>query len=387
MEFPSFLIYGVKVMYKKVVIGSTERGVLYRDKQFVSLLGPGMYRFLSLTKKFSVEVFDIVKHPELAGGIARVILKENPKKYEQWLFKVSIPSREVGVLYRDGVAFTLLAPGDERLFWRGLAELDVSRFDIRDDFEVPSEVLKDVATVARESELLDLKVPEQCRGILFEAGVIRRELVPGRYGFFRAKRDLSSVVLDTRVSAMEVSGQEMLTKDKVSLRVNVTVAYAVCDVSLAVRSVSDISGEIYRTVQLAIRQAVGEKTLDELLENKEALNKGLLKDVVDFLSAFGVRVSRVGVKDIILPGDMRTLMNQVVEAEKAAQAQNIRRREETAATRSLLNTARMMEDNPVLLRLKELEAVERISSKVEKLTVYDGLKGVMNGLVSLGTEK
>ena len=99
---------------------------------------------------------------------------------------------------------------------------------------------------------------------------------------------------------------------------------------------------------------------------------------------FGIEVSRVGVKDIILPGEMRTLFNQVVEAEKAAQAQNIRRREEVAATRSLLNTAKMMENNPLLLRLKELEAVERISDKVEKLTVYDGLKGVMKGLVSLG---
>jgi hypothetical protein len=75
---------------------------------------------------------------------------------------------------------------------------------------------------------------------------------------------------------------------------------------------------------------------------------------------------------------MRILLNQVVEA---AEAQNIRRREETAATRSLLNTAKLMESNPVLLRLKELEAVERISEKVDKITGYDGLKGVIDGLL------
>ncbi|MCB1810388.1 MAG: slipin family protein, partial [Candidatus Competibacteraceae bacterium] len=89
------------------------------------------------------------------------------------------------------------------------------------------------------------------------------------------------------------------------------------------------------------------------------------------------------VKDIILPGEMKTILNQVVEADKAAQANVIRRREETAATRSLLNTARLMDENPTLLRLKELEALEKVTGKIDKLTVFGGLEGVLSGLVSL----
>ncbi len=370
-------------MYRKFVIGSTERGILYKNRQFVRLLAPGTFRMFSALESYSAEVFDIVKTPELSGPIASIIFRDSSSLVESFLYRVSTGPREVAVVYRDARAAAVIGPGQERLFWKGVWELQVKRFDITDEYEINRETLRDISGIIDETKVLEVRVPEQCKGILFESGVIVRELQPGYYGFFRAQRQLLATVLDTRVTALEVSGQEMLTKDKVSLRVNLTVAFSIVDVSKAVRSLSDISGEIYRTAQLALRQAVGEKTLDELLENKEALNRGLASEVSTSLEKFGIEISRIGAKDIILPGDMRILLNQVVEAEKAAQAQNIRRREEFAATRSLLNTARMIEGNPVLLRLKELEAVERISSKIEKLTVYDGLKGVMNGLVKL----
>ena len=88
-------------------------------------------------------------------------------------------------------------------------------------------------------------------------------------------------------------------------------------------------------------------------------------------------------KDVILPGEMKEILNQVVQAEKAAQANVIKRREETAATRSLLNTAKLMEESPTLLRLKELETLEKVTEKIDKLTVFGGLEGVLSNLVKL----
>lgn len=85
-------------------------------------------------------------------------------------------------------------------------------------------------------------------------------------------------------------------------------------------------------------------------------------------------------KDVILPGEMKEILNRVVEAEKVAQANLIKRREETAATRSLLNTARLMDENPTLMRLKELETLEKVTAKIDKLTVYGGLEGVPGGV-------
>jgi regulator of protease activity HflC (stomatin/prohibitin superfamily) len=95
------------------------------------------------------------------------------------------------------------------------------------------------------------------------------------------------------------------------------------------------------------------------------------------MEQYGVRMAAIAIKDIILPGDIREILNQVVAAEKQAQANLIRRREETAATRSLLNTAKLMEDNPLLVRMKELETLEKIAEKVEKIHVFGGLRGLL----------
>jgi len=102
--------------------------------------------------------------------------------------------------------------------------------------------------------------------------------------------------------------------------------------------------------------------------------------------ASGIALVSIGVKDVILPGDMKDILNQVVAAEKTAQANNIKRREETAATRWLLNTAKLMSDNPVLMRLKELEALEKVNAKVDGITVFGGMDGVMKELVKIGIQ-
>ena len=112
-----------------------------------------------------------------------------------------------------------------------------------------------------------------------------------------------------------------------------------------------------------------------------------LRQVAERLASQGLAVRSVGVKDVILPGEMKTILNQVMEAEKRAQANLIQRREETAATRSLLNTARLMEENPLLLRLKELESLERLVEKVGRIDLRagdgQGFDALLNKLVRI----
>ena len=140
---------------------------------------------------------------------------------------------------------------------------------------------------------------------------------------------------------------------------------------------------LYKELQFGLRAAVGIRTLDELLENKTIIDEVVSNHIQRRVQGFGLEVESVGVKDIILPGDMKTLLAKVVEAEKAAQANVIRRREETAATRSLLNTAKVMEDNPTALRLKELETLEKVTEKIDKISVFGGLDGVLKDLVKI----
>ena len=134
---------------------------------------------------------------------------------------------------------------------------------------------------------------------------------------------------------------------------------------------------------VGLRAAVGTRKLDVLLEDKTAIDRDIADHLGKRFADIGLSVISVGVKDIILPGDMKDLLGKVVEAEKAAQANVIRRREETNATRSLLNTAKVMESNGVALRLKELETLEKVTENVGNLSVVGGLDALLNGLVNI----
>ena len=122
-------------------------------------------------------------------------------------------------------------------------------------------------------------------------------------------------------------------------------------------------------MQLALRAFIGGFTLDELLARKDTIAKEILENVQVKISDLGLVVADGGIRDVILPGDMKEIMNQVLVAEKKAQANSIMRREETASTRSLLNTAKLMEENEMLWKLKEMEYVEKIADKIGEITI------------------
>jgi regulator of protease activity HflC (stomatin/prohibitin superfamily) len=200
----------------------------------------------------------------------------------------------------------------------------------------------------RFASLAMFNVVEEARaGLLFIDNRYIRTLAPGKYAFWAVTGNPRVDIVDMRRQTIEVPGQEILSRDKVSLRVNILAGYQVRDAVKAKRTIKDFEAYLYRLLQLTIRQALGKKTLDEILAEKTQLDESSISVVRAEMIALGVEVGAVALKDIILPGDMREIMNQVVSAEKQAQANLIRRREETAATRSLLNTAKLLEDNPI----------------------------------------
>jgi regulator of protease activity HflC (stomatin/prohibitin superfamily) len=237
--------------------------------------------------------------------------------------------------------------------------------------------------VAGLAGVLLVQVADYHVGVLTVDGKLQALLGAGAYGFWRYNRQVQVECVDLRSQALEISGQDILTKDKVGLRLNLSATWRYDDVQKAFANTAKPAELVYRELQLGLRAAVGTRTLDALLEDKATIDTIVKDFAAQKLMAAGITLEGVGVKDIILPGEMKTILAQVVEAEKSAQANVIRRREETAATRSLLNTAKLMEDNPIALRMKELETLERVAERIDKISVFGGLDQVLNGLVKL----
>lgn len=368
---------------KRVVIGDGERGLVYQNRQLVRVLSAGVYRMFDPLKRIDVAVHNIA-NPEYTGRDADALIARLGDRLDETFVLADIGADEVGLVSRNGKLEDVLAPGSRKLYWRGLVKVEVQRVSMAEDLEVDALVTRRLRQLGVLSKVaVTAEVPAESAGLVFVDGKLARTLAPGAYAFWNFQKNVGAEVIELRVQSVEVSGQELLTRDKVSLRVNLAASMRVTDPVAARTKVARFGDHLYRELQYGLRKAVSAKTLDELLGDKASLDADIFGYVRGQVGAFGVEVLGVGVKDVILPGEMKEILNSVVQAEKAAQANVIRRREEANATRSLLNTAKLIEESPVLMRLKELEALEKVTEKIDRLTVFGGLDGVLKQLVTL----
>lgn len=279
---------------------------------------------------------------------------------------------EVAIVSLDGEAKHLVPPNTTRAFWKTLTSVDVELIDTATELRVAKHHLNRLDLGRSGTAVVFAIVEAHEAGLLTIDGELKERLPPGRHAFWQVGRTVKITKIDLRPQPLEVTAQEILTKDRVGIRVTLTAFTKVIDPERAALASADVSGTLYRLVQFAIREAVATRTLDEILAARDTIDQEVRRFVAERALALGAEVGEIGVKDIILPGDVRELLNKVVEAERVAKANLIRRQEETAATRSLLNTSKLMEDNPLLLRLKELEALEKLVEKVGRIDLHAG---------------
>ena len=167
------------------------------------------------------------------------------------------------------------------------------------------------------------------------------------------------------------------------------MTWQVTDAVAAVAVTGDLDKALYREAQLVLRAALGGRSLDALLSDKEAVGGEVEREIQARAKAYGVVVKSVGIRDVVLPGEMKTILNQVILAEKQAEANLIKRREETAAARSQANTARLLAENPVLARMKELESLQEILAGAKATFVFgrEGIAGQIRGLLKEDAEE
>jgi regulator of protease activity HflC (stomatin/prohibitin superfamily) len=375
-------------MFKNIVISPSKLGVESRLGRVIRVHGPGEYRHWAFSKS-EFELVDL-NEPEVKLPGVESKLRDTKSALIPHIDVVDIGAMEIGVVYKQDRPVSLLAPGARVLYWKAAQPVRIERMDLR-QLEVPeaffrialmSAITTPLAQDFNRLAITKLIAPHEV-GVLYVDGKFLRLLSPGQYAFWKCGRHVNIDVIDLRSQFSDVAGQEILTKDKLTLRVNLSAHWKVQDAVLAKAAALDFKDALYRQLQFALRLSIGTRTLDELLANKQILDDEVLALSAQKAQNLGLELLSVGVKDIILPGEIRELLNQVVQAEKSAQANVIKRREEIAATRSLLNTAKLLDESPTLLRLKELEALEKVSEKVGNLTVLGGVEGLVKQLVSL----
>jgi regulator of protease activity HflC (stomatin/prohibitin superfamily) len=368
-------------MFRYVTINEDERGLLIHDGRFDKLLEPGRHRLVALpTTSLRVERF-AVKDAEMTSNWARIIEKNRPELAARLFEIVSVGEGEVAIVSFDGRPTHLLGPWKTRYYWKVLNEVSTEYIDTRSQYRAEKKHAN--AIDAKTTTLLvEHTVGENEAGLLYIDGVLTEKLQPGRHAFWQVDRKVQVARYDLRPLPIEITAQEILTRDRVALRVTLTAYCQVTDPETLAAATNDHNTYVYRLVQFGVREAIASRKLDEILNNRDTIDSELRTYVESHIGDIGVRITELGVKDVILPGDMRELINKVVEAEKVAQANLIRRQEETAATRSLLNTAKLMENNPILMRLKEIEALEKLTEKVGRIDLHAGESAGLDALMT-----
>ena len=351
------------------VVAPNQRVVVLRNGAPVAWLEPGLHYLWQNHRDVRVMLLDLSQgainvdeRPDLAGVVPTHVADP-----------LEIASGEIALLYREGRAFRYLGPGSY-LVWTKPRRIEARLYSTRG---VMTQVPEADWGLLPASQFVVNTVHPYEQGLLWIDGEFISELGAGRYGVHSADRKVEVSVVDTREREIAITGQEVMTSDKVTLRLNLIVKFRVREPLVSVSTQSDLQGALYSEAQLVARAYIGATSVDELLEARAAASQEMLRDLEARAASWGVEIVRIDLKDLILPGEMKSLLNQVIEAQKKADAQVIMRREETAATRSQANTARMLENNPMLWRLKELETMREMAESVGSLTIVAGSDDIL----------
>jgi regulator of protease activity HflC (stomatin/prohibitin superfamily) len=234
-------------------------------------------------------------------------------------------------------------------------------------------------------------VTEGTTALLYENGVLSRVLPPGRHFYWSFPWSPRRVAqwFDLRERSTTIKNQEILTADKVSVRLSILVYFKVVDPKAAALQVDDYEARIYEDVQLAARRFLATRTLDQILRDRNDLSDAIRQDVKTSAQSFGVEIRRADVKDLVFPGNLREIMNKVIESERAGEARLIEARNQAEVSRLTTEAearaaevrlqaeekaARLLRESPELMKLRELEVLREI-----------GLKG--NNQFYIGMEK
>ncbi len=346
----------------KTIITENQRGLLFHNGKFITLLNAGKYHVFG-EKKIELVSLD----QPLASKIASldVLLKNSAVAADTTV--IDVPDEELALHFING-RFTEALTAGTYAFWSVHDKHTFTRINMTEP-ESAAEIPQFMFTRIPTHLYTKVEVAEYMKARLYYNKHLVRLLDSGIYYFWQYKTKVNADYVDTRLTQLTITGQEILSKDKVCLRINFICNYKITDYTKVLTEIDNYEEQLHIAAQLALREYIGRHTIDEILENKDEISEQVFEKLKLKAREFYIDIMDAGIRDIILPGEIREIMNSVLIAEKRAQANVITRREEVASTRSLLNTAKLMDENRTLYKLKELEYLERICENVGNISV------------------
>lgn len=350
---------------KIMTLTPEQRAVILKNGKIEKVVSEG--RIYALLK--TVEVFNIFDQVEFKSIKNEYALLYPAFKKEVELYEIK--DYQIGVVFKENMYSGILKPG-KYIYWKSKVNRQIIKLDLR-TYCIPDSI--DIITVMNpdlNEYVISYAIAPYQKGLLLVDNRLEKILEPGNYFYLKGEKSVYMYTVDMRQQQIEVLGQEIMTREKIPLRINFYCQYKIEDAEKAYLHVREYEKQFYLLIQMILREYIGTLLLDEMLEKKIEVEKYINEKIALKGEGIGLSVISSGIKDVILPGEIREIMNRVLIAEKRAQANVITRREETASTRSLLNTAKLLDENKTLYHLKELEYIERISEKISQISISGG---------------
>jgi regulator of protease activity HflC (stomatin/prohibitin superfamily) len=234
------------MLWKRIIVGDDERALLTKNGRFGGILSPGTYGlFVAPGVSLDVEKHNL-RDLVFRSDWADYLIRERPEIAERYFTRVETNDVQIAMVYVDSKLYKVLPPAKRVLFWRDSADVNAEVVDVIGRPEVPADKVPALERMGRESCMAVIAVDEGKTGLLFVDNRLSRTLAPGKYGFWSVVTSPRVEIVDLRRQTMEVTGQEILSRDKVSLRVNIVAEYQIRDAAKMRQAISDASGYLYR---------------------------------------------------------------------------------------------------------------------------------------------
>lgn len=296
---------------EKIIINENERGFLFKNGKYIKMLTAGKYRIFSNSEIEVVSTDDELK--VVTCGIETLL---NDKAVADTVSVAEVGDRELYLHFVNGKFVNALTSG-RYVFWKCGDKHEYIVADISEP-EVSADIPEYIFSKLPASLYTKIEVSEYQKARLYFNQKFIRVLDAGTYYFWKNSVKIEAGFIDTRLTSMDITGQEILTQDKVSLRINFVCNYRVTDYVKILTEINNFTEHIHLAAQLALREYVGKYRLDEILENKDKISEYVFEKLKAKEKELYVEIVDAGVKDIILPGEIRAIMNTVLIAEKRA---------------------------------------------------------------------